>query len=161
MGAFNFYSRTKIVLFSVSEIHLIKTVFIFLNRVRNLGGIHHQSISKSSNKSFLWEIFDLSTRIYKKRKTEKKTRKKIIKRVSVRHKENLGDMATQLALQRNFVTITPSNQISSSSTQSNQSITTIATPAANSEIVTITDGNRVSASETTNAPIHIMQTQVN
>lgn len=67
-------------------------------------------------------------------------------------------MATQLALQRNFVTITPSNQISSSNPQSNLSTTAIASPAANGEIVTITDGNQVSTSETSNAPIHIMQT---
>ncbi|XP_055324351.1 uncharacterized protein LOC129578961 [Sitodiplosis mosellana] len=66
-------------------------------------------------------------------------------------------MATQLALQRNFVTITPSNQISSANTQPNLSTTTIATPAANGEIVTIADGNRVSTSESNNAPIHIMQ----
>ncbi|XP_031634493.1 DNA-binding protein RFX2 isoform X1 [Contarinia nasturtii] len=64
-------------------------------------------------------------------------------------------MATQLALQRNFVTITPSSQISSKTTQSNHSTTTIATSATNGEIVTITD-NQVS--ETTNTPIHIMQT---
>lgn len=65
-------------------------------------------------------------------------------------------MATQLAVQRNFVTITPSDQISSSTSQSNHS--TITTPATNGEIVTITDGNQVSPSETNNGPIHIMQT---
>lgn len=97
-----------------------------------------------------------------KKKTETKTRK-INKRVPIRHKGSLGDMATQLALQRNFVTITPSNQINSANTQSNHSTTTIATPDGNGEIVTITDGNRVSTSESSNAPIHIMQahTQVN
>lgn len=65
-------------------------------------------------------------------------------------------MAAQLALQRNFVTITPSNQINSTTTQSNQSTTTMATSATNGEIVTITDANQVSPSE--NPPIHIMQT---
>lgn len=96
-------------------------------------------------------------------KTETKTKKKIIKRAPIRYKGNLGGMATQLALQRNFVTITPSNQISSNNPQSNLSTTTIASPAANGEIVTITDANQVSTSESNNAPIHIMQThtQVN
>lgn len=72
-------------------------------------------------------------------------------------------MATQLALQRNFVTITPSNQISSTNTQSSHSTTTIATPTTNGEILTISDSSQVSTSETSNAPIHIMQThtQVN
>lgn len=67
-------------------------------------------------------------------------------------------MAAQLALQRNFVTITPSNQISSTTTQSSQSTTTMATSATNGEIVTITDANQVSPSDTNNPPIHIMQT---
>lgn len=73
-------------------------------------------------------------------------------------------MATRLALQRNFVTISPNSQISVSTSQSNSSTTTtVANSATNDEIITITDGNRVSSSETNNAPIHIMQThsQVN
>lgn len=97
------------------------------------------------------EIFGVYCKKY--RKTETKTNKRFAKRVSIRHKKNLGDMATQLALQRNFVTITPS-QISSNTTQPSHSTATIATPSANSEIVTITD----SSSETNNTPIHIMQT---
>lgn len=67
-------------------------------------------------------------------------------------------MATQLALQRNFVTITPSNQITSTTTQSNQSTTTMASSETNGDIVTISDANQVSSSETNSAPIHIMQT---
>lgn len=78
-------------------------------------------------------------------------------------------MAAQLALQRNFVTITPSNQITSTTTQANQSTaaamaTTAAVTAAtatattNGDIVTITDTNQISPSETSSAPIHIMQT---
>lgn len=68
-------------------------------------------------------------------------------------------MAAQLALQRNFVTITPSNQISSTTTQTSQSTTAaMATTATNGDIVTITDTNQISPSETNSAPIHIMQT---
>lgn len=68
-------------------------------------------------------------------------------------------MAAQLALQRNFVTITPSNQISSTTTQTSQSTTSaMATTATNGDIVTITDTNQISPSETNSAPIHIMQT---
>lgn len=70
-------------------------------------------------------------------------------------------MATQLALQRNFVTITPNNEISSNNTHSNHSTATIATPESNGEIVTITEGNEISSSATNNTSIHIMQTQVN
>lgn len=101
--------------------------------------------------------------IAKARKTETKTKKKFIKRVPIRHKEKTNDMAAQLALQRNFVTITPSNQISSTTTQTSQSTTTMATTTTNGEIVTITDANQISTSETNTAPIHIMQThtQVN
>lgn len=94
----------------------------------------------------------------KERNTEKKTKERFIKRVHIRHKEKLSDMATQLAVQRNFVTISPSDQISSSTPQSNHSTTTITTPATNGEVVTIADGNQVSPSETNNGPIHIMQT---
>lgn len=71
-------------------------------------------------------------------------------------------MAAQLALQRNFVTITPSNQISSTTTQTGQSTSAAAamatTTATNGEIVTITDASQISPSETNSAPIHIMQT---
>lgn len=66
-------------------------------------------------------------------------------------------MATQLALQRNFVTITPANQITSSSVQSTQSIMTTS-PTTNGDIVTITaTGNPNSQTENNGAPVHIMQ----
>lgn len=91
-------------------------------------------------------------------KTETKIKKKFVKRVAIRHKEKADDMAAQLALQRNFVTITPSNQITSTTAQTSQSTTTMATSATNGEIVTITDTNQISTSETNTAPIHIMQT---
>lgn len=58
-------------------------------------------------------------------------------------------MAAQLALQRNFVTITPSNQIGSTTVQSSQPATTMTTsPTENGEIVTITaTGNQTSQTE--------------
>lgn len=103
------------------------------------------------------------------RKTETKTRKRFVKRVAVRHKEkgggSGGGMAAQLALQRNFVTITPSNQITSTTAQTTNQSTTAAmattaaaSSATNGDIVTITDTNQISPSETNSAPIHIMQT---
>lgn len=67
-------------------------------------------------------------------------------------------MAAQLALQRNFVTITPTNQIISTTVQSNQSSATLTTSTANGEIVTIGTGNQISQTEATTTPIHIMQT---
>lgn len=68
-------------------------------------------------------------------------------------------MAAQLALQRNFVTITPTNQISSTTVQSNQSTTTLTTSSTNGKIVTIAGtGNQVSQTESSTTPIHIMQT---
>lgn len=59
-------------------------------------------------------------------------------------------MATQLALQRNFVTITPANQIvSTASIQSTQS--TMTTSPADGEIVSITtSGNHTTQSDATN-----------
>lgn len=68
-------------------------------------------------------------------------------------------MATQLALQRNFVTITPTNQISTTTVPSNQTTTTLTTATTNGDIVTITGAsNQASPTETNNTPIHIMQT---
>lgn len=70
-------------------------------------------------------------------------------------------MATQLALQRNFVTITPANQIPTSSTvQSNQSIMTTS-PAANGEIVSITTtGNQTTQSDSNGVHVVATHTQV-
>lgn len=75
-----------------------------------------------------------------------------------RHKEKLDEMAAQLALQRNFVTITPSAQISATSMPSNQTTATLTT-TTNGEIVTIAGTtSSVSETEANTTPIHIMQT---
>lgn len=71
-------------------------------------------------------------------------------------------MATQLALQRNFVTITPANQIpTSASGQTNQSTMTTS-PAANGEIVSITTtGNPATQSDSNGVHVVATHTQVN
>lgn len=77
----------------------------------------------------------------------------------IRRKGKLDEMAAQLALQRNFVTITPSAQITATSVPSNQSTTTLATSTTNGEIVTIAEAaNQVTVTEASTTPIHIMQT---
>lgn len=68
-------------------------------------------------------------------------------------------MAAQLALQRNFVTITPSAQITATSVPTNQVTTTLTTTTTNGEIVTIAEAaGQVAVTEASTTPIHIMQT---
>lgn len=62
-------------------------------------------------------------------------------------------MATQLALQRNFVTIKPSNQ----SVQSTQTIMTSSSSSNGGEIVTITATGGSPSSDTSTGPIHVIQ----
>lgn len=71
-------------------------------------------------------------------------------------------MATQLALQRSFVTITPANQISTSSiVQSNQTTMT-SSPTTHGEIVSITTtGNQSTQSDSNGVHVLATHTQVN
>ena len=66
-------------------------------------------------------------------------------------------MATQLALQRNFVTITPTNTIQTSSVQSTQTTNMTSSPTSNGDIVTITTTGNPSPSDANGTPIHVMQ----
>lgn len=71
-------------------------------------------------------------------------------------------MATQLALQRNFVTITPANQIPTSSTVQSTQSTMTTSPAANGEILSITTtANQTAQSESNSVHIVSTHTQVN
>lgn len=71
-------------------------------------------------------------------------------------------MATQLALQRNFVTITPNNQIGSTTVQTSQPTTTMTTsPTENGEIVTITTTGTQASQTEANIIMQAAHTQVN
>lgn len=74
-------------------------------------------------------------------------------------KQNCNDMAAQLALQRNFLTIASNNSINTTTVLSNQTSTTLTTAATNGGIVTITAaGNQMTSTEPNTTPIQIMQT---
>lgn len=71
-------------------------------------------------------------------------------------------MATQLALQRNFVTITPANQISTSSTVQSNQTTMTTSPTTHGEIVSITTtGNQSTQSDSNGVHLVATHTQVN